>query len=86
MTAATRQQELERLGWQRMTTIDEPRLSELVDAYRRLGHEVHLEPVHPDDEDECTACIAAEAQLYCTIYIRQTGTDDSDDLYENLMD
>lgn len=67
----TREQELTRLGWKRQATYDEPRLSEMVDTYREIGLEVHLEPFHPDEEPGCAECVAATPEKYNTIYTRQ---------------
>ncbi|MEJ2219722.1 MAG: hypothetical protein P8X80_02805 [Desulfobacterales bacterium] len=66
----TRQAQLARQGWQRQATYDEPRLSEMVDIYRDIGLEVHLEPFHVDDQPGCTGCMAAKPELYRTIYTR----------------
>ena len=67
----TRQKELEREGWERKNTIDEPRLSELADNYRQLGYEVHFEPVHLDDEIDCAECLAEHPDRFRTIYVRR---------------
>lgn len=40
----TSQEDLARAGWERKTTSDEPRLSEIVEMYKEIGFEVHLEP------------------------------------------
>ena len=54
----TREEELNAAGWQRQTTYDEPRLSEMVDLYRELGLEVHLETFDPEaDHTDCTECM-----------------------------
>jgi hypothetical protein len=66
----TMQARLEARGWKRMNTYDEPRLSELVESYRELGYEVHLEPFHPEEDEDCTECLAAEPERFRTIYIR----------------
>ena len=61
-------------GWIKQTTIGEPRLTEIVDNYRRLGYEV---PVieHPDESGEgCNTCFTAGAemgQVYGDVYIRK---------------
>ena len=65
------QAELARLGWRRQATYDEPRLSEMVDIYREIGLEVHLEPFHPDEEPGCAACMAMKPEQYKTIYTRK---------------
>ena len=67
----TRQEELTRLGWERQSTYDEPRLSEIVDTYREIGLEVHLEPFDPAEEPGCTSCMAATPEKYKTIYTRK---------------
>jgi hypothetical protein len=65
----TREQELKKEGWEQRFTIDEPRLSEMVDQYKELGFEVLLEPVDISSE-ECTTCIKAFHDRYKTIYTR----------------
>ena len=67
----TRQEELARQGWQRQTTYDEPRLSEMAEMYKDIGLEVHLEPFHADNEPGCADCMAATPELYKTIYTRK---------------
>ena len=50
---------LKKEGWSRRTTIDEPRLSEIVEEYKLLGFEVRLEPVKLEELDEdCRKCYA----------------------------
>jgi hypothetical protein len=66
----TREEELKKEGWEKRFTIDEPRLSEMVEQYKELGFEVLLEPVDLSSE-ECTSCIAAFPERYKTIYTRQ---------------
>ena len=63
-------EELEKMGWERQTTYDEPRLSELVDMYKELGFEIRLEPFNPDDEPGCSECMKADPARYKTIYTR----------------
>jgi hypothetical protein len=67
----TRQEELTRQGWQRQTTYDEPRLSEMAETYREIGLEVHLEPFDPAEENGCAECMAKMPQRYKTIYTRK---------------
>jgi hypothetical protein len=69
--SVTREQELTRQGWQKQATYDEPRLSELVDMYREIGFEVHLEPFDPLQEPGCTGCLEASPERYRTIYTRK---------------
>lgn len=69
----TREAELVAQGWRKQATYDDPRLSELVETYREIGLEVHLEPFHPQAEKGCTGCMAAAADRYRTIYTRKTS-------------
>ena len=66
----TREEQLKKEGWQKRFTIDEPRLSEMVEQYIELGFEILLEPVDTSSE-ECTTCITAFPDRYKTIYTRQ---------------
>ncbi len=66
-----RKEELVRQGWQKQTTYDEPRLSEMVDLYEETGFEVLLEPFNPDDEPGCVECMKAVPEFYKTIYTRK---------------
>ena len=54
----TREEKLNKEGWEKRFTMDEPRLSEMAGQYKELGFEVLLEPVDPSSE-ECTTCITA---------------------------
>ena len=80
-----RQTELEGKGWARQNMIDEPRLSELVENYKALGLEVHLEPVNPDEENiECFSCLETDIDRYRIIYTRPSKgavTDNNDELF-----
>lgn len=46
-------------GWKKQFLANEPRLSEAVEEYRRLGFEVHLETVDPQ------ACAASQGCASC---------------------
>jgi hypothetical protein len=74
----TREEELTGKGWQKQSTNDEPRLSELADMYQEIGYQVHLEPFHPEEEPGCTECMKLQADRYKTIYIRKKISEDSD--------
>ena len=65
-----REVDLEKEGWEKRFTTDEPRLSEAAENYRELGFEVLLEPVDTSSE-ECTSCLAAFSDRYKTIYTRK---------------
>jgi hypothetical protein len=68
----TRQEELEKEGWKRQFTADEPRLSEAVEEYQALGFEVLLETLNPRElSGECTSCLTASCDRYKTIYTRR---------------
>ena len=59
-------------GWEKRTTIDEPRLSELVELYEELGFEVLLRPISREElGDGCSTCLFAEPDRYRTIYTRR---------------
>lgn len=68
----SREEELQKEGWEKRFTMDEPRLSEMAEQYKELGFEVLLEPVDPSSE-ECTTCITAFSERYRTIYTRRKG-------------
>jgi hypothetical protein len=70
----TREEELQKEGWEKRFTIDEPRLSEMAEQYKELGFEVLLEPVDSQAED-CTSCLTnpAFSDRYKTIYTRRKG-------------
>ena len=65
-------EELEKKGWIKRNTIDEPRLSEIVEEYKALGFEVHLEPVNLDELDEvCRRCYGNDGGRFKTVYVRK---------------
>jgi hypothetical protein len=67
-------QELEKHGWIKRTTIGEPRLSEIVNEYKALGFEVHLEPINLEEiDEECRRCYGKNVDKFKTIYVRKKG-------------
>jgi len=60
-------------GWEMQLTMDEPRLSELIEVYEELGLEVHLEPFNPLNETGCVECMKASPERYKTIFTRKKG-------------
>lgn len=63
-------------GWIRRSTIDEPRLSELVETYEELGFEVKLLPISPEElGDQCSECMLKEPDRFRTIYTRRALPD-----------
>ena len=67
----TPEETLIREGWKKQATYDDPRLSEMVEMYRKIGFEVHLEPFKAENEDDCTGCMRSSPDLYKTIYTRK---------------
>jgi hypothetical protein len=66
-----RDEELALGGWTRRFVGSPPRLEEVVQLYRELGLEVHLEPLTPEDlADECGDCRLALA-LFRAVYTRR---------------
>jgi hypothetical protein len=58
-------------GWEKRATYDDPRLSEMVDVYKAIGFEVHLEPFNPANEKDCSECLARSPDRFKTIYTRR---------------
>jgi hypothetical protein len=64
--------ELKKQGWLKCTTIDEPRLSEIIEEYESLGYEVHLEAVNLENLDkQCRKCYENQIHKLKTVYIRK---------------
>jgi hypothetical protein len=79
MVSKSRETELDKEGWSRQFTADEPRLSEAVELYKSLGFEVRLELVVPDENsEECAACLEVMCSRYKTIYTRPAEGGDSE--------
>jgi hypothetical protein len=69
-------------GWKRQTTIGEPRLSEIVNNYKAMGFEVHVEEFKTEGESGCTTCFDAGQGMgfsYGTVYVRKRGEPAGDD-------
>ncbi len=67
----TKQDPLIEAGWQRRGTFDDPKLSEVVEMYEDLGFLVRLEPMDPDEEEGCVACMRLVPDLFKTIYTKR---------------
>ena len=75
-----REDELIQAGWEKRFVASEPRLTEMVEMYKEIGFEVHLEPLPPKEEmDEksceesgCTACFDVDRERYRIIFTKQT--------------
>jgi len=62
-------------GWEKKTTIGEPRLTELAESYAALGWEVHVERYTADGRS-CNTCFDAGdevGQVHGVIYVRKAG-------------
>ena len=73
-------------GWRRLTTLSEPRLSEMAENYRTLGYEVEVRDIQ-HAEGSCNSCFDAGAemgQVFGTLYVRRT--DDGNHPDDNLFD
>ncbi len=66
----TREEILVKEGWEKQTTYDEPRLSEIVEMYKEMDLEIHLEPFNKNEEPGCSECMKATPELFKTIYTR----------------
>jgi hypothetical protein len=67
----TREQALNKEGWTKQSTHDEPRLTDIVEMYEEIGLEVLLEPFNPVEEPGCTDCMRVSADKFKTIYTRK---------------
>ncbi len=63
--------ELAAEGWEKRTTYDEPRLSEMVQFYEELGFEVLLQPLDPAEETACSECMLLNPENYKTVFTRK---------------
>lgn len=66
-------------GFSRRTTAAEPRLSELIAEYRRIGYDVEVVE-YQVEAGECGVCYEAGAQVgekYGDIYVRRKPADDA---------
>ena len=87
----SRQELLEKEGWEMRFIACEPRLSEVVEAYKEAGFQVHLEPLpkvpecltckgEEENNDACRICFEGVEEMHRTIYTRLlTDTEFSDD-------
>jgi hypothetical protein len=72
---------LRQAGWARQTTIGEPRLSEIVENYKSMGFEVHVEEFKAEG-DGCNTCFDAGQGMgfsYGTVFIRKRNKPSGDD-------
>lgn len=85
LASANEEEEIEdrllRQGWKRLTTIGEPRLSEIAEAYRGMGFEVHVE-TYKSEGDGCNTCLDADQEMgkiIGTVYTRRSAVPQKDD-------
>ncbi len=68
-------------GWERLSTLSEPRLSEMVENYKALGYEVQVRD-RQSTEGGCSTCFdagSAMGQVFGTLFIRRTAVARRDD-------
>ena len=72
-------------GWDRLSTLSEPRLSEMAENYKALGYEVDIRDVQRT-EGGCNTCIDAGqemGQVFGTLYVRRrTGAGQDNELFD----
>lgn len=62
-------------GWQPLSTLSEPRLSEMVENYKALGYEVEVRDIQRT-EGSCNTCFDAGSemgQVFGTLYVRRSA-------------
>jgi len=73
-------------GWQRLSTLAEPRLTEMAQNYRALGYQVEIREVQKSQSSNCTTCFESGqsmGRVYGTLYIRRAGNERADnELFE----
>jgi len=67
----TREEEMIQAGWEKMGIYDEPKLSELVEMYREIGFEVHLDPFGCEQGTDCRECMRQAPEKYKILYTRR---------------
>ncbi|MHA2298396.1 MAG: hypothetical protein ACXAEU_09990 [Candidatus Hodarchaeales archaeon] len=62
---------MEKEGWIRRFTVEEHRVSEYVEVYKKLGEDVRVESCIPDEKEACQVCFTnGDCNKYQTIYTR----------------
>lgn len=73
-------------GWERLSTLSEPRLSEMAENYRSLGYEVDIRDIQQINGDGCNTCFDAGKEMgqsFGTLYVRrETSGPASDELFD----
>ena len=68
-------------GWERLSTLSEPRLSEMAENYKALGYEVEVRD-RQRTAGGCNTCFDAGdemGQVFGTLFIRRTAAVSRDD-------
>ncbi|MDD5249502.1 MAG: hypothetical protein PHY45_10980 [Rhodocyclaceae bacterium] len=72
-------------GWERLSTLSEPRLSEMAENYKTLGYEVEVRDIQRT-EGSCNTCFDAGSemgQVFGTLFIRRgAGTRQDEELFD----
>jgi hypothetical protein len=59
-------------GWERRFSADSQRAAEAIELYTKLGYEVRVESLRPEEiTDECEGCHSLAAREFRTIYTRK---------------
>ena len=58
-------------GWEKRAIYDDPRLTEMVELYEKIGLDVHLEPINTENKDGCTDCMQQNPKRFKIIYTRK---------------
>ena len=71
-------------GWERLSTLSEPRLSEMVENYKALGYEVEVRDIQRT-EGSCNTCFDAGSemgQVFGTLFIRKSDAKPDNELFD----
>jgi len=63
-------------GWEKRAIYDDPRLTEMVELYEKIGLDVHLEPINTENKDGCTVCMQQNPDRFKIVYTRKKSGDD----------
>jgi hypothetical protein len=72
----TAEDDLIRNGWKKRAIYDDPRLTEMMELYEKIGLEVHLEPIHHKNKDGCAICMQQHPDRFRIVYTRKKSGDD----------
>jgi len=77
----SKEEELIKAGWEKRFIAGEPRLSEMVQLYKEIGFDVHLEPLPTKEEiddlqcvdTDCSACYELDRERYKIIFTKKAS-------------